>query len=102
MKFDLRKTKVASRTVKMGVERLLTLRIFQFVGSCKFEVVWSLIVRLFEYDLANLRLVPVQDNIKGKLQEFLQSQLIKSVRYGQESIIDFDHDHSYDCSVGQN
>ncbi len=66
-----------------------------------FQTARRLVVRLFEPDLADLRLAPGQGNPKGELQEYLQSRSAEPIRYRQESATGPHHDRSFVCSVWQ-
>lgn len=64
-----------------------------------YEAVERFILARFHEALNGVRVIPVIENPKGELQEFLQAESPESPRYQVVSVTGPDHDREYECTV---
>jgi len=64
-----------------------------------FDTARELILREFQQAFGEVSAIPVLDNPKGELQEFLQSSSAEAPEYRVESATGPDHDRVFECTV---
>jgi ribonuclease-3 len=64
-----------------------------------FEVAQEFILREFERDLGGLTVIPIMENPKGELQEWLQAISAEAPHYDVVSATGPDHDRVFECIV---
>jgi ribonuclease-3 len=64
-----------------------------------FEVVQEFILREFDRDLGGLTVIPIMENPKGELQEWLQAISAEAPHYDVVSTSGPDHDRVFECIV---
>ena len=64
-----------------------------------FAAAREFILRLFLEAFGQLSVIPILENPKGELQEFLQSSSAEAPRYHVASATGPDHDRSFECTV---
>lgn len=64
-----------------------------------FEAARSFILRQFEDAFGQLAVIPILENPKGELQEYLQASSSEAPRYHVASVSGPDHDRSFECTV---
>lgn len=64
-----------------------------------FEVAREVILRQFQDAFGSVSVIPILDNPKGELQEFLQATSTEAPRYHVVSATGPDHDRIFECTV---
>ncbi|MBC8094416.1 MAG: ribonuclease III [Akkermansiaceae bacterium] len=64
-----------------------------------FETAREVILRQFQDTFGSVAVIPILDNPKGELQEFLQATSTESPRYHVVSATGPDHDRIFECTV---
>jgi len=64
-----------------------------------FEVAREVILREFQEALGTLSVIPILENPKGELQEFLQATSTEAPQYHVVSATGPDHDRVFECTV---
>lgn len=64
-----------------------------------YEVVRVFVIKMFDGELAQMKISPNLGNPKGELQEFLQADTCEAPQYKEISTTGPDHDRVFECAV---